>query len=178
MGRRWWTGARWAASGVAVMALVSLAGVAGAKPWDKLAPAPLGSDSSYAALSARPADSLSASQLTWLWVQRDWRAQRELETRPLEARTISSVGIYAGAPGAPHPPRRADARFARLASLPYEALTDGERAWLVEENAAQRAARENEGDGSAVAGGVALGLLAGFVGGIVAFGYMLSSIFN
>lgn len=175
MGRRWWTAMRWAALGAAVT-VAWFAGVAQAKPWAKLAPAPLGSDSSYTAMSARPADSLSASELTWLWVQRDWRAQRELETRPLEARSISSVGIYDGTPGAPHPPRREDARFARLASLPYEALTDGERAWLVEENAAQRVAREDEG-GSGAVGWVGLGLVAGFIGGLAAFAYMLGQIF-
>jgi hypothetical protein len=176
MGRRSWM-VRGAAALGAVVTVAWFTGVAQAKPWAKLAPAPLASDSSYAAMSARRADSLSASELTWLWVQRDWRAQRELETRPWEARAISSVGVYAGAPGAPHPARREDARFARLASQPYEALTDSERAWLVEENAAQRVAREDQG-GASAGGWVALGLLAGFVGGILAFGYMLGSIFD
>jgi len=44
---------------VTLVALALLAGTAHAKPWAKLAPAPLASDSSYEALSARPADSLS-----------------------------------------------------------------------------------------------------------------------
>jgi hypothetical protein len=120
---------------VALVLLVSLAGSALAKPWTTLAPSPLASDSSYAALSALPADSLDTNQFGWVAMQRDWRAQR-LSEEVGSFRGIASTGFA-------HIARAGDARFAKLASKPYAEVTDGERTWLIVENAAQRSDRAN-----------------------------------
>jgi hypothetical protein len=118
---------------VALVLLVSLAGSALARPWTTLAPSPLASDSSYAALSALPADSLDTNQFGWVAMQKDWRRQRAAE----------DVGPNRGiaSEGPEHAPRAGDARFAKLASKPYAELTDSERTWLIVENAAQRSDR-------------------------------------
>jgi hypothetical protein len=125
-----------------VVVLSLLAGAAHAKPWAKFAPAPLASDSAYAALSALPADSLGTDELSWVDVQRDWRAARRRETEP-DSRSVSS-------PTGTHVARANDGRFAALASRPYASLTSSERAWLVLENAAQRAERSGGNGGSVV----------------------------
>jgi hypothetical protein len=142
------------------IALVLPAGVAHAKPWKKWAPDPLDSDSSYAAFLARPSDSLTAAQLSWLAVQRDWRAQREAESGSPSPASITDSGHWH-----PHPARRTDARFAALASRPYEALADSERAWLVSENTAQQVARSSQGRSSGGAGLLLVGLLIGALAG-------------
>lgn len=131
-----------------------------AKAWSKWAPAPLASDSSYRALSARPMDSLTVGQYVWLGVQRDWRAQRDAEARSTD-RVISEVEARL------HRPRRGDGRFAELASRPYEALADSERAWLAVENEAQRADRAATGSSGAAGLAVFVGVLAV----VVAFGW-------
>jgi hypothetical protein len=151
-------GSRWAALGAAI-AVALLAGVAHAKPWAKWAPAPLASDSTYAALLARPADSLSASRLLWLAVQRDWRAQRDEEANPTPSDRHSITSPPARS-AHPHIARRTDARFAALASRPYPALADSELAWLISENAAQIAKREAP-SANGVGAGIFFGLLAG-----------------
>lgn len=130
MGRRRWIVVGKVAVGAAV-AVALVAGTAHAKRWEKWAPAPLASDSSYAALLAQPSDSLSAREVQWLSVQRDWRVQRDMEARWSGTSQLSREWT--------HRARRTDARFAALASRPYPALADSERAWLVAENAAQRA---------------------------------------
>jgi hypothetical protein len=126
------------------------------KPWAKWSPDPLASDSAFATLSATSMDSLSASELSWLAVQRDWRAQRDEESRVSASITRSWH---------PHHARLADARFAELASRPYAALADSERAWLVAESAAQRgdltSRPVNESSSSSVVGLVLLSALAG-----------------
>ena len=129
MRRRQQSGAGIVALSVAV-ALTLITGTAQAERWAILAPAPLASDSSYAALQARPADSLSGSEAQWLAVQRDWRVQRDMEERWPGGSQLRREWL--------HRERRNDTRFATLASLPYAALTDSERAWLVAESAAQR----------------------------------------
>jgi hypothetical protein len=143
----------------AAVAVALLAGVAHAKPWAKWAPEPLASDSTYAALTARPADSLSASRLLWLAVQRDWRAQRYEEARPTPSDRHSITSSPARSAHM-HIVRRTDARFAALASRPYAALADSELAWLVTENAAQIAKREAP-SANGVGAGIFFGLLAG-----------------
>ena len=147
--------------GAAVM-IALVAGVAHAKSWRKWAPDPLASDSAYATLSARPLDSLSVAESSWLVVQRDWRAQREAEapssslskTKPRE-----------------HPKRAGDERFAALASRPYPALADSELTWLVAENEAQRRARESQGgvQSGAVTGIVLVAVLAAMVATLAIF---------
>jgi hypothetical protein len=133
MGRSRWNKACVTALGTA-LALVFLTGVGHAKPWKKWAPDPLASDSAYAVLSAIPSDSLTASQLSWLAVQRDWRAQRAAEAAGTSPTSITST------PGPVHSVRPNDKRFAALAAQPYAALADTDRAWLVAENAAQQVA--------------------------------------
>jgi hypothetical protein len=144
-----------------------LTGVADAKPWAKWAPAPLASDSTYAAMLARPADSLTASQLMWLAVQRDWRAQRDEEAQSAAAYT--EFGRW-------HRARRTDARFAALVSRPYAALADSERAWLVAESAAQRADRGSQ-PGAKSSAVVGIVLLAGLAGALAAY-WLLASAFG
>src|SRR5580765_1749849 len=171
MGRRPRIGVKGAAMGAAV-ALALLAGGVQAKSWKQWAPDPLASDSTYARFLARPADSLTAAQLSWLAVQRDWRAQREAEAEPWSPTSITSTGR-----GGPHPGRHTDARFAALASQPYEALSDTDRAWLVAENTAQQVARESQRESMGVAGGLillALGVAAA-VGVAYAYGISHSS---
>ena len=129
MGRWPRIGVKGAALGASV-AVALLAGVVHATPWKKLAPGQLALDSTYAMFLARPSDSLSAAQLSWLAVQRDWRAQRDAETESSSPMSITDTGL-----GHPHPTRRSDARFARLVSRPYEGLADTDRAWVVAENA-------------------------------------------
>ena len=138
----------------AAITMAMLAGVAQAKLWAKLAPAPLASDSAFAAMQARPTDSLTVSEFLWLGVQRDWRAERDRETRP----PVWPEERYV------HHLRRTAARFAALASLPCAALTERERAWLVAENAERRAERERAAlsNGSSF---LVLGLLVGVLGG-------------
>jgi hypothetical protein len=153
----------------AAVALALLAGVVQAKSWKQWAPDPLASDSTYARFLARPSDSLTAAQLTWLAVQRDWRAQREAETEPWSPTSITSTGR-----GGPHPARHADARFAALASQPYEALADTDRAWLVAENTAQQVARESQRRSEGVAGGLILFALVMVAGMGLAIAYGMS----
>ncbi len=143
--------------------LALLAGTALAENWETWAPAPLASDSSYAALKARPADSLSAGQIQWLAVQRDWRVQRDSEAKWSGDTQLSREWH--------HRARRTDERFAALASKPYEALTDSERAWLVEESAAQRSDQLTPRVGVNPLGLV----LLGFVGAIVALAAALNN---
>lgn len=153
------------------LTLASIAGVAQAKPWTTwatLAPGPLASDSSYAAFSALPEDSLSTGEFSWLGVQRDWRRQRRSEARgeaPGLASTVTGVGN-------PHRDRASDKRFAKLASRPYAALSESDRAWLIVENAAH-----NEASGIST-GGKVVGavLIAGILGAalaVAAVGYAL-----
>lgn len=148
--------AREAALG-AVVVFELVASVAHAKQWSKWAPDPLASDSAYKVLSARPLDSLSVAESSWVAVQRDWRAQRQAET------PSSSIKVK----HSPHPARRGDERFAALASQPYSALADTDRAWLVAENEAQRTARESQKRdsirGVAIFGAAVLVLIAAFV---------------
>ncbi len=140
-----------------------LAPVAHAKPWAKWAKAPLASDSSYLALSSRPSDSLTASQLMWVAVQRDWRAQRGDEA--LAARTRGDSGAY-------HPARGTDKRFAALASRPYAALADEEREWLVAENQLQRLERDGSSDSGV--GGILVAAILGAIGGLLLVAYAVS----
>lgn len=128
---------------VAGITLMTVASAADAKPWRKWAPAPLASDSSYAALVTRPAAELSPAEASWLALQRDWRAQRDAEDR-------GSYGI--SEPWRPRHERPTDKRFASLAARHYAALADSERAWLVAENAAQQADRAAAEKGSASTG--------------------------
>ncbi len=102
-----------------------------AKSWAKWAPSPLGSDSSYAALAARPADSLDTRAFAWMQVQRDWRAQRDAEAGRGGGSSLTGFDRVA------HRSRPSDGRFAALASKPYVELSDVEVSWLVAENAAQ-----------------------------------------
>jgi hypothetical protein len=143
------------------LALALIAGGALAKPWKQLAPSPLASDSSYAAFLAQPSDSLTAAQLSWLAVQRDWRVQREAEHTWSSSRSITDSRH-----GPEHRARRSDARFAALASQPYVALPDSDRAWLVAESAAQLASRESL-ERSQVFGLVTFGVLVGVLIGAV-----------
>jgi len=168
MGRGRWNYLWTVALGAAV-AVASHADIAHAKSWAKWAPAPLASDSTYTALSARPADSLSASQFTWLAVQRDWRAQRDEEARPSAAPFSLTSPVTESRH--PHRARRGDARFAALASRPYAALADSERTWLVAESAAQLADREEHSgtEPGTTFGFVILGALVGFLGGGLVF---------
>ncbi len=140
--------------------------IAHAKPWAKLAPAPLASDSSFLALSARPSDSLTASQLLWVAVQRDWRAQRDEEALAVRTR---------GDSGGVHEARSSDKRFAALASRPYAQLTDTEREWLVAENQMQRTRRE-EPDGSSAVGLLLLGGIAGAVVAVLLIAHAVGNI--
>jgi hypothetical protein len=153
----------------ATVALALFAGVVHAKPWKKWAPDPLASDSTYAKFLARPSDSLTAAQLSWLAVQRDWRAQRDAEAEPWSPTSITSTGH-----GGPHPARHTDARFAALASQPYEALADTDRAWLVAENTAQQVARESQRGSSGVVGGLILLALVAAAAVGVAYAYGMS----
>jgi hypothetical protein len=121
---------------------------------------------------ARPSDSLTASQLSWLAVQRDWRAQRDEEALPSTG--LSSLTPPVRESEHPHFVRRSDARFAALASRPYAALADSERAWLVAENAAQLVERGAPSAGGGVVGVI---LLAGVVGAAMAY-WVISSAFS
>jgi hypothetical protein len=140
MGRSRWNKASVIALGTA-LTLAWLTRVGHAKPWKQWAPDPLASDSAYAALSAIPSDSLSASQLSWLAVQRDWRAQRAAEAAGSSPTSITSTT------GPVHSVRPNDKRFAALAAQPYAALADTDRAWLVAENAAQQVGRDSHSSG-------------------------------
>jgi hypothetical protein len=153
----------------ASIAVALLSDAAQAKPWKELAPSPLASDSTYAAFLAQPSDSLTAAQLSWLAVQRDWRLQREVEHT-----WSSSSSITVSRHGSEHYERRTDVRFAALASQPYAALPDTDRAWLVAENAAQRVARESperSGELLAVA-------IVAAIGGAIAATLLLAYGFN
>lgn len=149
--------------------LTLFTGIACAKPWSKWARSPLASDRTYAAMAARPADSLSAHELQWLTVQRDWRAQREQEAHGTSG---ISESWY------PHHPRDADERFAELAARPFTALADSERAWLVAESAAQHGERSSEPphSGSNLLGVVFVSALVGAITAIVIIGAALNSI--
>jgi hypothetical protein len=151
---RWWDviGIAW----TTMVLLAVAAAPASAKPWKKWAPAPLASDSSFAAMQGRSLDSLSAMQYKWLEVQRDWRGDREAEGR----RPVWPDELYE------HRARRTDKRFAELASKPYEALADSEKTWLVAENAAQREARESVGSAAGIFGGVLVGAVLGAIAGV------------
>ena len=151
----------------ASVAVVLLAGVVHAKRWKEWAPGPLASDSTYAMFLARPSDSLSAAQLSWLAVQRDWRAQRDSEIESSSSMSITETGH-------PHLTRRTDERFAALVSQPYEALADTDRAWLVAENTAHQVARASQGGASGVIGGALVGALVGFLAGAALLAYAIS----
>jgi len=146
-----------------------LTGAAHAKSWLKLAPPPLASDSSFAALSAMPADSLDASVREWLVVQRNWRAQRAWDDAPAPTGISEFPGPAGTAPvlRIRHLSRHSDARFAELASRPYAALADSDRAWLSRESERQRDALVTHLEARSGNGGVYLlaGLLLGAVGG-------------
>lgn len=141
-----------------------------AKRWSKWAPDPLGSEESYLRLSSRPSDSLTASQLGWVAVQRDWREQRHQEDLSDASHAASITETWSA-----HTPRRSDRQFARLASLPYERLTDRQRAWLVAEHQAQVAMREGLADGGpgSEAGLLILIALGGLVAGALLMGNMI-----
>lgn len=153
----------------AAVALALLAGVVQAKTWKQWAPDPLASDSTYAKFLARPSDSLTAAQLSWLAVQRDWRAQRDAEVEPWSPTSITTTGR-----GGPHPGRHTDARFAALASQPYEALADTDRAWLVAENTAQQVARESQRGSRGVGIGLILLALVAVASLGIAYAYGMS----
>ncbi len=103
-------------------------------------------------MRARPADSLDVDELAWFDVQRDWRGQRRGDL--------------------PHRARENDGRFAALASQPYAALSDKERAWLVTENAAQRVGRDSS------AGGIVVGVVIAVAVGAVITVAVVASAFN
>ncbi|HTR96690.1 MAG TPA: hypothetical protein VMH61_02215 [Candidatus Acidoferrales bacterium] len=136
------------------MLMVALgACVALGKPWANWAPAPLASDSSYAALAARPRDSLDVGQLEWVQVQEQWRAARAKEAG-------ESSRVFGGLQY-PHQARPTDRRFAELASRPYAELSERELSWLVLESANQR---QGANGGATVALGViAVAALAGTI---------------
>ena len=165
MGRNRFSSARQVLGGAVVLAL--LTGVADAKPWRKWAPGPLASDSSYAALLARPSDSLTAGQLTWLAVQRDWRTQRDAESTTSSSASITETGR-------PHLARRSDKRFTALVARPYAALADTDRAWLVAENAAQQVARESQGGSSSAIGVLLMAAIVGVLAAAVVAAYVIS----
>jgi hypothetical protein len=142
--------------------------LADAKQWRKWAPGPLPSDSTYAAFLARPSDSLTAAQLTWLAVQRDWRLERDLELDSPSALSITDTGRPL------HVARRTDARFAALVSRPYAALSDAERAWLVTENTAQQVSRQSQSTASSAGGIAALALIVGLLAGASILAYGIS----
>ena len=170
MNGRQWMGLKGEALGVAI-AVVLLAGVAQAKPWAEWAPSPLASDSSYAAFSALPEDSLDTDEFSWFTVQRDWRAQRSKEARdkvPQSGTTITEVVST-------HRKRSTDKRFALLASRPYASLTDSERAWLLVENAAHNADAGSSTTGQIV-GAVLIAGIAGAALAILAIGYVRVSV--
>lgn len=157
---------------VAALSVASVVSPAQAKRWATLAPDPLASESSFVAMCARPADSLTALQLAWVAAQRDWRLQRSSEAR------AGGMGSSITAPWSPHIRRRNDARFARLASQPYEALTDSERVWLMAESSAQIAMREaGVGQGNRGGGALVVGLLIGVVGGVLMLGHAIDQAF-
>jgi hypothetical protein len=111
MGRRWW---------IASLAIL-FAGICSSLPLTAArAGARVPSDSSFHAFARRRIGSLSTDELIWLGVQRRWRAD-EAQTGRLSG--ISSFDEPAAGPD--------DERFVRLASKPYAALADSERAWLV-----------------------------------------------
>lgn len=130
--------------------LATAVGVAHAKPWAKLVRETTGSDSTYAAFSARPMDSLSTDEAAWADVQRDWRWQRDQEKR-------SSSSITEA--WRPRRVRPTDERFAELASRSFTALTAGDRDWLVTESSAQRADRVAADRAAAAAGSQVAGVL-------------------
>ncbi len=166
MGRNRFSSAR-RVLGAAVVAFALLTDVANAKPWRKWAPGPLASDSSYAALLARPSDSLTAAQLTWLAVQRDWRTQRDAESTTSSSASITETGR-------PHLARRSDKRFTALVARPYAALADTDRAWLVAENAAQQVARESEGGSAGAIGILLMAAIVGVLAAAVVTAYVIS----
>jgi hypothetical protein len=170
MGRSRWRSAWLAALGVAV-GLGLLACVAHAKTWRKWAPGPLASDSSYAAFLAQPSDSLTAVQLMWLAVQRDWRTERDLESDSPSTLSITETGRPR------HVARRTDARFAALVAQPYGALSEAELAWLVAENTAQQVARQSQSSASNAGGVAFVALVVGVLAGISLIGYGLSHAF-
>jgi hypothetical protein len=164
----------WAVGLAFVVASLGAAGVAHAKPWAQWAPAPLASDSAFAALQARPPEALTAAEASWLSVQRYWRAQRADEDAGSMPSSITSPTT---ASGHGHHARRGDERFAALASRPFGSLEDRDLAWLVAENAAQRDARES----ASVASGrtaIGLGLLAGVAGLIAGAWLAVDAIFG
>src|SRR5204863_181411 len=91
MGRSRWRSGWLAALGV-VVGLGLLPDVAHAKTWRQWVPGPMASDSSYAAFLAQPSDSLTAVQLMWLAVQRDWRTERDLESDSPSKPSITETG--------------------------------------------------------------------------------------
>jgi len=157
MDRRPWCRVAWCVSFSTVMfVLVTCASVAHAKTWAKWAPAPLASDSAYAALAVKPADSLTAGQLAWLGVQREWRRERDEEAMFSTSRDVDA--------GRLHGVRKSDERFAALAAQPYASLTAGDLAWLISDSAARRQDRHDSGrTAAAVIIAVSLGALVTLV---------------
>ncbi len=153
------------------MFLVWGASEASATPWRVMAPDPLASDSSYAALSARPADSLSAGELSWLLVQRDWRKQRSDEQRG-GGSGITDASIA-------HRPRGTDRQFAQLASLPFHALSGSDLTWLVAESQAQRSSGPTTAEtGSNVVGVVLVAAVVGVLAAYLTVGSIFNGIFH
>lgn len=111
-------GLRWgmlvAALGGLVFVAPSTAGPTAA--WSDYAPAPLASDSSFAALRARTPDSLTKDERWWVRLQESWRDERLLEQTRMNARGSITEAPYR------HDPDATDAEFAGLMNRPYEQL--------------------------------------------------------
>lgn len=139
---------------MALALLVLLAGAAQAKTWHEWSPAPLASDSAFAALTLTPPGLMDEDERRWFEVQRAWRAQRDSEQRKW------SRGLSESRPD--HVEREGDERFAALASLPPAALADDDFDWLVAESAAQQRADQKAKSASAAVGAaLLLGVVAG-----------------
>lgn len=98
-------------------ALLLAAAPALAKPWEQLAPSPMGSDADYLRLEERAADSLGVRERAWFEAQSAWRSEREQEASG----------------GWTHAARKTDARFARTAARPLVVLDDDELRWWLRE---------------------------------------------
>lgn len=101
----------WAALAAASL----LAHPAGAKPWARLAPDSLASDTEYRKLSGRPGWLLDDDDKVWLDIQWSWRAERQQE---------------AGGALWLHEERDTDERFAALIARPQRGLRKADRKWL------------------------------------------------
>ena len=154
------------------LVLVMGARDAEATPWRVLAPNPLASDSSYAVLSAQPSDSLTTHEISWLLIQRNWRAQRAEELRG------GTSGISES--WSPHHARFTDEHFAQLASLPFSALSESDLAWLVTESQAQRAQAPTPAanSGSEVMGVVLVAAVVGSLAAYLTVAWLFNGIFH